>query len=235
MKLEQAKNKSVFFSFGTKEDSLSQIRSGKKNIECNGKSILLEDMVMAEQTHSDIIWNASDEDRGVGFLRENTVIEVVDGFVTNAKNLLLVIKTADCTPILCYATDRDVVGAVHSGREGTKNGIIINLLNKMVNDYACSIDKIVVMIGPAISAKNYEVDVDTYNDFIKETNIEQQFRHIDMKKVIMRDILNQGIIKENIYDMQLCTHDNEKYFSYRRDKTSERQISVIGVIDDSIL
>jgi len=45
-----------------------------------------------------------------------------DGIVTNKKNLILSILTADCAPILFYDSKNIVIGACHAGWKGALSG-----------------------------------------------------------------------------------------------------------------
>ncbi len=229
MKLEKTKNKHVFYCFGNKESSLAKIKRQEESIFIGENPIALSDMVMAEQTHSKLVYAVTASDKGHGFTYIDDSINQVDGFVTSEQGILLVIKTADCSPILCYDKRKNVIGALHSGREGTRKGIIKVLIEKMVKQYNCELADLYVMLGPAISGKHYQVDIETYNDFIESTHIEQEYRHIDMRKVLMSDLKDMGLKRDQIEDIRECTYSSQEYFSYRRDKTAERQLSVIGI------
>ena len=50
----------------------------------------------------------------------------------------------------------------------------------------------------------------------------------DLKGLIKYVLLASGFRKENIHDMNLCTCENENYFSYRKNKTASRFVSFIG-------
>jgi YfiH family protein len=50
----------------------------------------------------------------------------------------------------------------------------------------------------------------------------------DLKGLIKYVLFASGFRKENIRDMNLCTYENEDYFSYRKNKTASRFVSFIG-------
>ena len=79
-----------------------------------------------------------------------------DGLVTNKKNIILGILTADCAPILFYDSYNIVVGACHAGWRGALTGIIENTLIKM-KSIGSKIDNIRCAIGPCIGQESYEV------------------------------------------------------------------------------
>jgi len=234
MKLNKSLNPNIYYCFGNKDDSLFCLKRGKGNILLAGQVIPASRLVMADQTHSADIKVIEESDLGSGFLADKAPVPLVDGFVTNKTNVFIAIKSADCTPILAYAKNKNVVGGCHSGREGTKNGIVKELIRKMKDEYSLSMNDIVVMIGPAISGSNYQVSEEIYCDFVDSTRIEQDYRYIDMQKVIVRDVKEMGIKQEQIIINRDCTYANSNYFSYRRDKTKNRQLAIIGIENGKI-
>ena len=234
MKLKESFNPNVYYCFGNKRVSLRNLKAKLVNITCLGEEVNFAQLVLAEQTHSAEVKLIESADLGSGFIDSKPEIPLVDGFVTDKPNAFLVLKTADCTPILIYSKEQQVVGGCHSGREGTKNGIVKQLLNTMLANFKVDTTELIVMVGPAISGKNYQVDQATFSDFVKVTGVEQEDLRIDMQKVILRDILEFGILRENVFLSEECTFSDSNYFSYRENKTKERQLSIIGIRDGKI-
>ncbi len=234
MKLNKSLNQNIFYSFGDKTDSLSLLKEGKRQILLGNKIIPHDRLVMAEQTHSTDIKIITDEDLGAGFANNKAEVSHVDGFITDKCNVFIVIKAADCSPILVYAKEKNLIGGCHSGRQGSKNGIVKVLVETMIKDYDVLASDLVVMIGPAISGPNYQVSPEIYSDFLRITKLDQEYRHIDMQKVIIRDLVQSGVLANNIIASNVCTYENTSYNSYRRDKTAERQIAIIGIVDGKI-
>ncbi len=234
MKLNKSMNSNIYYCFGNKDDSLFLLKRGDVHVLLGNEAIPQGRFVMADQTHSTVIKVVEESDLGAGFLANKQAIPIVDGFISSLPNTFIVIKGADCTPILIYAKNKNVVGACHSGREGTKNGIVKTLIKKLITEFNVSIEDLVVMIGPAISGSKYQVSEDIFNEFLATTKIEQDYRNIDMQKVIIHDVMGMGINMEQIVMNDKCTYSNHNYFSYRRDKTKDRQLSIIGIVDGKI-
>ena len=97
-----------------------------------------------------------------------------DGLVTNKKNIILGILTADCAPILFFDPIDMVVGACHAGWRGALTGIIENTLIKMRN-IGSKTKNIRCAIGPCIGQQSYEVGKDFYNKFVSVENATHQF------------------------------------------------------------
>lgn len=178
----------------------------------------------SEQVHGNnvIIVKQSDFDYNSGF----KIFKNVDGLVTKENNIFLLVKTADCIPILFFEPVNKIIGVTHAGREGTRLNIVKSAIQKMV-EIGAIIDSILVEMGPAISQKHYEVNQKIFQQFVLETDISQKEWKLDLKKIIFSQLNKQGIPGKNIIDHEICTFENESYFSYRRDKTKARQISYI--------
>ena len=234
MKLIKSLNPNIFYCFGNKDDSLSLIKSQEVAISLAEEKISFARLVMADQTHSAQIKVINESDLGSGFVMNKPEIPIVDGFVTDMTNVYIVIKGADCTPVLIYTKSKKAVGGCHSGREGTRKGIVKELIGKMIAEYNISVDDLIIMIGPAISGANYQVSEEIYTDFVNSTGVEQDYHNIDMQKVIVRDALAMGVNKDNIILNNDCTFADPNFFSYRRDKTKNRQLSIIGIADGKI-
>ena len=64
-----------------------------------------------------------------------------DGIFTSSKNLGLVVKTADCMPILLK--DNNNIGVVHIGWRGVKNKIIKKIIGPINEDSFLEIERLV--------------------------------------------------------------------------------------------
>ena len=80
-----------------------------------------------------------------------------DAMITNNPNVTLMMRFADCVPILLFDPVKEVVGLVHAGWEGTVKKIVINALSWMGKHYGSSPGDIISGIGPSISVEKYEI------------------------------------------------------------------------------
>ena len=76
--------------------------------------------------------------------------------MTRTPRLALAVVTADCVPVLMSDARAGVVAAVHAGRVGAQNGVVARAVEAMVDQGAREPD-ISVLLGPAVSGRNYEV------------------------------------------------------------------------------
>lgn len=153
-----------------------------------------------------------------------------DALITNIPNIPLVIKVADCIPILLYDKENKVLSLVHSGWKGTLNNITNNVINIMINKYNCKKESISVYIYPSIRQCHFEVEEDVYSLFKdKIKNIDKYTNKLDIKYYIDLQSIIKDNLKElgitNIIDTNICTYCNSnKYHSYRYNHTDKRNI-----------
>ena len=78
----------------------------------------------------------------------------VDGLVSALPGVALVVRAADCVPVLLADVERRVIGAAHAGRGGLVTGVVPEAVARMRDLGA---DKIVAWVGPHICGRCYEV------------------------------------------------------------------------------
>ena len=135
-----------------------------------------ENVIGTPQVHSADVRVVGAENVGEGITRD--VPYPCDGFVTDTAGVSLIIRVADCTPILLAGKKEDgspVVGAVHAGWRGTAKGIVTNAVEKMREIGAVEIK---AAIGPCIHPCCYEVGADMKKDVSALRGEEFAARHI---------------------------------------------------------
>jgi len=167
----------------------------------------------------------------VKFIKKSGIYNNCDGLITSKKyNVNLMIKIADCVPLYIYDNKTQYYGLVHSGWKGTKKHIIINALDMFVDVSKSFLKNIKICIGPHIKSCCYEVDWDVaqHFSFIKKKPFKNKWL-LSLEKEIKYDIINQGILSENIYTVDICTYESLDCESFRRDKeNSKRMLGIIG-------
>ena len=99
---------------------------------------------------------------------------IFDGIVTNKKNLILSILTADCAPLLFYDSKKTIIGACHAGWKGALSGIIENTIKDMVA-LGSKAENIKCAIGPCIGENSYYVRDDLFKFFTLKDKKNTQF------------------------------------------------------------
>lgn len=208
--------------------------SGDYHIRLGDKQIPAGNVVVAEQTHSDLVHICTAEDSGAGF-GDHPQIPVADGLVTNIPGQYLLIRTADCTPVLLMDQQGRAVGAVHSGREGTRKNIAGKAVKLLQDHYGVAPQDITAYIGAGICWEHYQVSEAIWQEFmhsLQENGLKPDTskpRHINIRLCIFQQLIAAGIPFKNIEQDHTCTFESGDHFSFRRDGTHNRQINLIGI------
>lgn len=154
-------------------------------------------------------------------------VEGIDASMTDRPGVIVAVKTADCVPVLLYDPVHHAVAAIHSGRVGTEKDIVGVVIAAMTEAYGTLPREVIAALGPALCATCYEVDEASYQRFVEATGVRGEYRHPDMKAAIRRQLSTAGV--EKIGDIDRCTLEDDRWFSYRRHCNEGRQISFIGM------
>lgn len=149
-----------------------------------------------------------------------------DGLITGEKNLALLIRYADCIPIIIYDPVKKVQANLHSGWKGTLSKIGTRGLDLMINNFSSKPEDLIVVMGPAIGRDDFEVSQDLMEEFSKSFTFSQEVIRrknqekylIDLKGIVRRLFLEEGIREDNLIDIDLSTYSTPYLHSYRRDK-----------------
>ena len=213
-------------------DKNDQAPANYKKI-CKALEIDSNKIIKSAQKHTDIIKD----------IKEYTAekFEFVDGFITNNKNIPLVTKYADCTPIILYDKIKNVIGNVHSGWRGTLQRISAKAVKLMIEKYNCNPADMVVCIGPCIKQCHFQVEEDFIDKFNKEFgNIDKYYKigeviegkqkyYFDTTNLIIDYLIEIGIKKENIFDSNICSVCKvANMSSYRAEKEkADRNMNIV--------
>ncbi len=166
---------------------------------------------------------------------------VADGQITNKPNIALAVLTADCVPILLADEKAGIVSSVHAGWRGAKSNIMKNAVEQM---QALGAKNITAIIGPCIKQHCYEFGGDLYQEFLLESQDNQQFfipstkqdhYMFDLPSFVRHKLTSLNI--EQILDIERNTYDDEEnFFSFRRTTHNPESpmgniISVIMLVD----
>ncbi|WP_139451602.1 peptidoglycan editing factor PgeF [Campylobacter armoricus] len=152
-----------------------------------------------------------------------------DGIISDEKNVALCILSADCLPLLLYDDKKKTIAALHSGRKGCFENILKEAVLKMQESFNTQTKNLKLIISAGICAKNYEINGEIL-DYSKENFA--SFLHenkLDLKALVKFQANNLGI--KDIFDINLCTFDDKRFFSYRKDQSQKRIVSVIYLKD----
>ena len=205
---------------------------------CNLLKLDSSNIVRPYQTHTNNVKKITNE---VGIFPEK--LQDVDGLITRENNKILSLTFADCTPIYLYDKQKNIIGNIHSGWQGTVKKIAKYAIIKMKKEFNSDPKDIVCVIGPTIRKCHFEVQKDVkdifYNTFKYMKNIDKiiEFNKntnsyfIDTVEINKELLKGEGILKENIVDSGICTYCNSNIIhSYRKEgKEAGRNTALICI------
>jgi len=154
-----------------------------------------------------------------------------DAMITDIPNAFLGVLTADCVPIFIVDREKKVIAAIHSGREGSALRITPKVLRKMKEEFGCLSKDLIIALGPSIGPCCYEIDEKVFVPEWKSFSTSKGNGKwmVDLARINISQMENEGIRKEQIFKIDLCTScHRDLFFSYRKEGKTGRQISFIG-------
>lgn len=110
-------------------------------------------VVTAHQVHSNRVAVVDREDAGC-------IVRKTDGLVTNTAGLALMLRFADCQPILLYDPRHQALGLIHAGWRGVAQAIARRAVETMSDAFGSRPADLIANLGPAIGPCCYQVGQD---------------------------------------------------------------------------
>jgi YfiH family protein len=194
---------------------------------CQVLGISRGDLTAAQQVHGSQVTLVGPGDRG-------RVMPVTDALITDAPGVALLLRFADCLPVLLYDPVHQAIGLVHAGWRGTIGGIAARTISAMTQAYGSHPADIIAGLGPCIGPCCYRVGTEVIEPVKANFNPWQGLLHpkgdgslhFDLRKANRRQLAELGVPplspptlggrKRGIEAMPLCTAcRTDEFFSYR--------------------
>ncbi len=189
---------------------------------CRTAGIPWESMVMNNFEHGTTVLRVDAADRMKGFL--NDPLPHCDGLVTNDPSVTLITVHADCMPLYFYDPVTRCIGLAHAGWKGAYGRIGENMVRMLREEYGAEPTNILAGIGPCICENCFEVDEELGERFLKAFPSapcavpgRAGKAYVNLHMVAACQFLEAGVLPEHIEWMDLCTYEEGKLYSHRRD------------------
>ena len=230
----KGKSIGIYKSLNCGISSADNKKNVQKNLEtvCKKIGCTPQNLILLNQVHSNKFFfidnNCNSKKKFKG-----------DALITKSKNIAIGVLTADCAPILIYDKKLKIISAIHAGWKGAYNGIVDKVLNALFKTGSNPLN-LFVSIGPCILQKNYEVQKDFLDRFIKKDKKNKKFFIIKKNKTYfsLNDYVYYQFKKKGVKNLEKINKDtfNKKnnLFSSRRsigDNENDygRNISIIMI------
>lgn len=180
-----------------------------------------ESLVMDAYEHGTTVRYVTEEDCGHG--SEKEPLPLCDGLVTDKKGVTLVTGHADCMAFYFCDPVKGIIGLCHAGWRGALNRIGCEVV-RVMREHGSDPKDIYAGLGPSICPDCFEVGEDVAELFetafpgcpLRGVNYRGHPK-VDLWQVALCQFLESGILPEHVSFMGLCTMENEKFYSYRRE------------------
>lgn len=153
----------------------------------------------------------------------NGRLEQADAIVTNLPDTPLVMRYADCVPLLLYDPVKRAIGLAHAGWRGTVQGMASATVRALQSAFGSRAEDLQALIGPAISRRNYqvgeEVAAQAHAYFGEAAGIVTRYpgdgsAYLDLWRANQLDLERQGLSDIEVLD--ICTFENtDEFYSHR--------------------
>lgn len=147
---------------------------------------------------------------------------VGDALYTDKSGIFLVVRSADCLPVLFYSDKAGIIGVVHAGWRGTYKKILQKTVQKVSKKFAISPKDFYFFFGPAAQVCCYNVSAERLKFFDKKILpkiVEKRDGTIFLNfvKANKLQLKALGVIEKQIENCGICTIHNLGYPSHRRE------------------
>ena len=158
-----------------------------------------------------------------------------DAHWTSDPQKQLLIKSADCLPIIVTSSQRQQIWAIHAGWRGVEQKITTHALKTLAPDTTMK-----VYIGPHIQQDSFAVDHDVAVRILAAHDLDipkasaqgilieraNKF-YIDLTALVLRELESLQIQSSHVSISPVDTKTNAHYYSYRRGDTGVRNYSLV--------
>jgi YfiH family protein len=139
-----------------------------------------------------------------------------DALVTREPDVVLMVRVADCVPLLLHAEEIGAVAAVHCGRPGLLAGVVPRTLERL-SDWGAS--DVTAWIGPHVCGSCYEVPAAMQDEVAHAVPAARATTSwgtpsLDLGAGVRAQLEAGGV---TVADVSRCTREAADLYSYRRD------------------
>ena len=167
----------------------------------------------------------------------NSVLGQGDVMISNTPGLLMIMRFADCVPILFFDPVKNAAGIAHAGWQGTVKEVVIAAVNELKKQFGTDPYDLITGIGPSIGPDHYEIGKDVieevkrtfHNDWEQILITGPDSVKLDLWEANKISLRKAGVM--HIETAEICTAcDVEDWYSHRAENgKTGRFAAVIGL------
>ena len=167
----------------------------------------------------------------------NSVLVQGDAMISNTPGLLMLMRFADCVPILFFDPVKNAAGIAHAGWKGTVKEVVIAVVNELKSQFGTNPADLLTGIGPSIGPDHYEIGDEVieevkrtfHNNWDQILIIGPDSVKLDLWEANKISLRNAGV--KHIETAEICTACSVKdWYSHRAENgITGRFAAVIGL------
>ncbi len=203
---------------------------------CEALDLQFDRLTAPQQIHSGHVISIRDRDVGSGRFGRDGAIRYVDGLVCDRPGVPVIQLSADCALVVAVDPERRAFGTAHASWRGTVAGIAGALVQRMQADAATDPANIRAAICPCAGPHRYEVGEDVArivramlpdaDRLLPENASGQLCFYIQAANV--DQLVRCGVRTERIAVARICTIEDRRFFSHRRDGPDTGRFALIA-------
>lgn len=144
-----------------------------------------------------------------------------DALITNKKDLYLFLLIADCLPVILYDPEKNALAIVHVGWKGAHLEIVKKTIKRMEEEFNINAKDLTVGFGPAARKESFikenpsQKSDPRWADFVEDMG--DSFYRVDVPGFCRHQLIECGVMEENIFDCGIDTVVDKNFYSHYRD------------------
>lgn len=174
--------------------------------------------------------------RLVGRGHTATTQPATDGLITTTPGVALLLRFADCVPLLLFDAKRRAVAMIHSGWKGTTGNIAAAAVEAFVRHAGSRPEELWAGVGPAIGPCCYQVDAKTASAVAKAcpegASVVQKrdgALYLDLPGAVWAQLIAAGVEQIEMADLCTACH-TEEWFSHRAEQGRTGRFGALAML-----
>jgi polyphenol oxidase len=174
----------------------------------------------------------------VGAQDMGQIIAATDALVTNEPGVALLLRFADCVPVLFFDARQRVMAVAHAGWRGVVAGVVPATVETLVSQFGTRATDLWVGIGPAIGPDHYVVGQDVLDAVTRvlpqdlSLPVAEQ-RHgsiyLDLTMAVQAQLIGVGVSDINPAGICTACHTDE-WFSHRAEAGATGRFCAVAML-----
>ena len=195
----------------------------ERNLALISERLELDRLVRMSQVHgAGVVWT---DDLADG------EVPVADALLTDQPGVGVLVRVADCTPVVLVGLDEPVAGVVHCGREGLVKGVVPAAV-AAIRDHGT--ESFEAWVGPRACGRCYELPEEMADAIAAVVPAARSITSwgtpaVDVGAGVVAQLHELDVPVTDI-GAQECTIEDERFFSYRRQGRDSGRLGAVAVI-----